>query len=117
MKEQGGGKIFNMEGLIYPLLVSLTYGYINVQAHVDCLISQGCSTAFSVGGIFLAVWSLFTSTGSASLVPFYTQVGYLLAGLTFIPFLNFIILDAFIIDFSQAIGERMDFMALLAGIV
>ena len=104
-------------GLIYPLLICITYGYVDVHAHVDCLASSACQTLFSTTAIFRAVFGLMLETNSSTMAPFYTQLGYLLAGLTFIPFLNFIILDAFIIDFSQAIGERMDFMALLAGIV
>jgi hypothetical protein len=104
-------------GLIYPLLTCVTYGYIDVHAHLDCLASSACQTLFSETAIFRAVMGLMTTTGSSMMSPFYLQLGYLLAGLTFIPFLNFIILDAFIIDFSQAIGERMDFMSLLAGIV
>ncbi len=105
-------------GLIYPLLVSLTYGYIDVQAHLGCLASSSCQTLFSSTAFFRAFWGLLVlGTSSSSMAPFYLQIGYLMAGLTFIPFLNFIILDAFIIDFSQAIGERMDFMSLLSQIV
>jgi len=43
--------------------------------------------------------------------------GLAIAGLTFIPFLNFTIVDAFIVDFSRAIGEKIDFMTLLLGII
>ncbi|EQD57918.1 hypothetical protein B2A_04611, partial [mine drainage metagenome] len=39
------------------------------------------------------------------------------AGLTFIPFLNFTILDAFIVDFSKVMGEKVSFMALLSNLV
>ena len=34
-----------------------------------------------------------------------------------IPFLNFIIVDVFVIDFSQAVGERMDFLRLFTALV
>ena len=61
--------------------------------------------------------ALFFGTQTPFLSTFLQVLGYMLAGFTFIPFLNFIIVDTFIIDFSQAIGERMDFMSLLAGVV
>ena len=44
-------------------------------------------------------------------------MGFVFAGLTFIPFLNFTILDSFVMDFSKAIGERVSFMDLIAGLV
>lgn len=39
--------------------------------------------------------------------------GLVAIGLTFIPLLNLTVVDAFIVDFSQAVGERMDFLSLL----
>jgi hypothetical protein len=122
-------------GLIYPLMVCMTYGYVNVQGHVSCMlisayvqpkppscIGTGTNT-YSTEALFSAFLALLlTSTGITSqlttvIAPIFQMLGYLLAGLTFIPFMNFIIVDAFIVDFSQAIGERMNFMGLLAGIV
>ncbi|MEM3460077.1 MAG: hypothetical protein QXO24_02535, partial [Candidatus Micrarchaeaceae archaeon] len=44
-------------------------------------------------------------------------LGIFAIGLLFIPILNFIILDAFIIDFSRAVGEKIDFMSLLVRMV
>lgn len=115
-------------GLIYPLMVCITYGWVNVQAHVPCIVGStlsGCGpdtySLKAIFGGFLTV--LLSSTGLTSTLlgpatsSLFEQLGYLLAGFTFVPFLNFIIVDTFIIDFSQAIGERMNFMGLLAGIV
>lgn len=107
-------------GLVYPLLVSITYGYVDVQAHIPCILGStgpwcGAGT-YSISAMGNSLFTLLTSQ-SASHSQFIAQIGYLLAGLTFIPFLNFIIVDAFIIDFSRAIGEQMDFMTLLAGII
>ena len=112
-------------GLIYPLLVSVTYGYIDVQGNISCILSTStwCDAGgYSAGAIINAIELLVTQTtpiggGGAAYSGFLLQMSYLLAGFTFVPFLNFIIVDTFIIDFSQAIGERMDFMGLLAGIV
>jgi hypothetical protein len=34
-----------------------------------------------------------------------------------LPILNFVVVNTFVIDFSQAFGERLDFMSLLTNIV
>ncbi len=96
-------------GFVYPLITSLTYGYIDANIPSSILGSAG---ALVVGSLAF----LFDPTGSAGLV-FSTGLGYVIAGLTFIPFLNFTILEAFIQDFSSAIGERVSFMALLSTVV
>jgi hypothetical protein len=103
-------------GLVYPLLISITYGYIDSQ-----LISLGVVTLLGQGAFltyFQIIFSLFgiIAAQSNSAVLF-AQFGYLIAGFTFIPFLNFLILDAFIVDFSKAFGEKLDFMSLLSGLI
>lgn len=100
-------------GLVYPLLISITYGYIDVQ-----LVAKGISS-FTVGSLFTALLVLFSfipSTG-ISIANLLVLCCYLMLGFTFIPFLNFLIMDAFIVDFSKAFGERLDFMTLLSGLV
>ncbi len=97
-------------GLIYPLLVSISYGFIDTQ------ISSSSISAITTLLVSL-IASPFTLLYSASITSIFTFVGYIAAGLTFIPFLNFLILDAFIVDFSSAIGERVSFMSLLSGLV
>jgi len=102
-------------GIIYPLLISLTYGYIDVHM----------LSAFSASGaLALAPKAIidFISFAYASAVPILPSklifgLGYMVAGLTFIPFINFIILDAFIVDFSKAVGEKVSFMALLSNFI
>jgi hypothetical protein len=109
-------------GLVYPMLVSITYGFVDVQGNVPCILSPSvfsmhCNAVnFSISDMISLLGAIIFS-GSSSSSAFLASLGYFLAGLTFVPFLNFIIVDAFIIDFSQAVGERMDFMGLLAGIV
>ena len=49
--------------------------------------------------------------------PFFLELGYLVAGLTFIPFINLVLLDVFVIDMSSAIGTKISFMTLLNGLV
>jgi hypothetical protein len=110
-------------GFIYPLLVSLTYGYIDVQ--VQSLPLSGVSGVFAMAfGIINAglgiLTSMLTNTYVAS--PFLSNntlilTGNLILGFTVVPIINFLILDAFLIDFSSAVGERMDFFTLMSGLL
>ena len=120
-------------GLVYPTLVSVTYGFLDSSI----LLAPFHIGTASIGCFSTALISLFTSSftsgaalssltsplassascGVASVSSILTPFGYLIAGLTFVPFLNFIILDAFIVDFSKAIGERIDFMSLLSNFI
>lgn len=111
-------------GIVYPILICLTYGYVNVG--LDAIST-------SVGGIFVNLAGgisealrvmlggfLSSSVPAASqtlLVALLTYGGLVGAGLIFVPFLNLIIVDVFVIDFSQAIGERMDFLRLFTALV
>ncbi len=97
-------------GFVYPLITSLTYGFIDYSIGSLGAVS---TIAALVGG---SAEFIFDPTGGAGLV-FTGGLGYIIAGLTFIPFLNFTILEAFITDFSAAIGERVSFMALLSTVV
>lgn len=108
-------------GLVYPLMVSIVYGFINVHignvnvaANIYYLIEIFITSlipallAGQFGVISLPV--VFSSS-------FFTQLAYVIAGLTFMPFLLFTILDAFITDFSKAIGTEIDFMSLMGGLI
>ena len=111
-------------GLIYPLLVCLTYGYVNVGLDASN-IQYGVTTGAVEGitglvGTFLTSWLTIpyaTATFHSWLTGFLMYASLAAAGLVFLPLLNFVILDVFILDFSQAIGERMNFMSLLTGMV
>ncbi|MCL5239062.1 MAG: hypothetical protein M1286_01140 [Candidatus Marsarchaeota archaeon] len=111
-------------GLLFPLLVSLTYGYINVQMQSAALVSAlDLTTVTAAVGGLVAVVIAFIASGAG--VPGFTawfssfiEYGaFAASGLILIPILNFTIVDVFISDFSQAIGERMDFMSLLTNII
>ncbi|VVB77172.1 Uncharacterised protein [uncultured archaeon] len=112
-------------GVVYPLLVCMTYGYVNVGMDYNA-------------GIFVtSTMSLAITTLIVSMVPFFsgavlpmgvaafqqwlsgvlTYFGLAAAGLLFVPFLNFAIVDVFVIDFSKAIGEKVDFMKLLTNVI
>ncbi|MCL5092422.1 MAG: hypothetical protein M1364_02045 [Candidatus Marsarchaeota archaeon] len=105
-------------GIVFPLLTSITYGFINVQMQ-----SQGFLSLLSSGNLTTLLMGSITpgaATGEviySLLLPMIEGIGYLVAGLTFVPFINFIILDAFIADFSKAIGERINFMSMMGGMI
>ncbi len=131
-------------GIIYPLLIAITYGYIDVSANTFCLSGPFACAASATGfgsSFFASVTSPFpimsalagsvgstlSTVGGVALSPlqslagaiayFYNEIGYVLAGLTLIPIINILIVDVFIIDFSKAVGERMSFAMLFQGLV
>ncbi|MDE1856614.1 MAG: hypothetical protein KGH98_00855 [Candidatus Micrarchaeota archaeon] len=124
-------------GIIYPLLVSITYGFIDSNITTITLIPQnalsivqfGTQAGFTIllntAGCLLqseVVAPITQSAAQCSLINFVdpnllTSLLFIAAGFTFIPFINFIILDAFIVDFSRAFGERIDFMSLLTSVI
>ncbi|MDE1868394.1 MAG: hypothetical protein KGH60_00275 [Candidatus Micrarchaeota archaeon] len=125
-------------GLVYPLLVSITYGFVVTNSGMACLApTVGMASAGSVastiagclaGGASAAATPILQSivafamgnfSGAAGAITggagsFILTIGYIVAGFTFIPFLNFTVLNAFIVDFSRAVGEQVDFMSLLS---
>ncbi len=106
-------------GLVYPLLVAIIYGYINVQVGTLSLWQLVGNLIQSVFTLLLAGLSGQFSSGSLLIFnPQFVQIiGFTIAGLTFIPFLNFVILDAFIRDFSKSIGEQVNFLQMLTGLI
>jgi hypothetical protein len=103
-------------GIIYPLLVAMTYGYIDVSANLACIQTITCGVGAVWGGLIAA---LYAGSGSipAAVGTLYLYISYILAGLTVVPLLNIVIVDAFIIDFSSAIGERMSFGQLFSSLL
>ncbi len=107
-------------GFVYPVLISLTYGFINVGSGPVSVANNVAQIVPLLVTAFFAVLSgQFGFGGTLILLnsDFIRQLAYVIAGLTFIPFLNFTILDAFIRDFSRAIGNQVDFMSLLGGLL
>ncbi len=120
-------------GILYPLLIAITYGYIDVSAGAVCLQSFSCSFKTIVvsdlslivnpGTYQTAIWYLTAGTGGSlaslgsGLGAIFLEIGYIIAGLTFVPLINIAIVDAFIIDFSSALGERMSFGELFSSFI
>ncbi|MCL5093344.1 MAG: hypothetical protein M1128_02670 [Candidatus Marsarchaeota archaeon] len=105
-------------GIVFPLLTSITYGFINVQMQSQGLtyLLSSANLATLVAG-FLSPATAISGSVYMLLMSMVEGIGYLAAGLTFVPFINFIILDAFIVDFSKAIGERINFMSMMGGLI
>lgn len=117
-------------GILYPILTIINYGFINVTVDnvypatisfmdgllVSGVVTGGASSALYAAGVYL---SYLLGNNLATILPTYlfVYVGIIWIGLTLIPLINLIIVDVFIIDFSQAIGERMDLLSLLIRIL
>ena len=113
-------------GFIYPMLVGITYGFTtyvlgNVMTGSAFLAPfkamgglLGLITMPSAASSLNSVTSLFSTTGNYQALEGFCLM---LVGMTFIPFVNFIILDAFIVDLSSAIGERLDFLSIIERVI
>jgi hypothetical protein len=99
-------------GLVYPLVVTISYGFINVAITNSPDASTGALAIDMFGALIYLVFGQGAASGE-----WLFPLGAAIAGLTFLPFLNFTIVDSFIVDFSSAIGERINFMSLLIGLV
>jgi hypothetical protein len=110
-------------GFVYPLMVSITYGFINVaysQLQNNIFMNVAVNTfgtniqsvlvGFLTGA---AVVNLILST----IYSIVNLVGFTATASLILPILNFVVVNTFVIDFSQAFGERLDFMSLLTSIV
>jgi hypothetical protein len=113
-------------GIIYPLFVCFNYGFLNVQMNLNHGAMDLASGTVLVGGMIavIAAGVISTATNILPGSPFagllaelVKYMGLAVIGLTVIPLLNFVLVDVFIRDFSQAAGERMSFLSLLTKIV
>lgn len=102
-------------GLVYPLLVTISYGFI--LNGIGTLNFSGLLVELTglVAELFFTILTSVTS-GSAYLLPnnFILPLAYVIAGLTFIPFINFTILETFVSDFSKALGQQVSFLSLIS---
>ena len=143
-------------GLVYPMMVAISYGFIDAQPVQQCLASAGCAysggAALAGGALIagavpttafagiMAIQSLYglmpaigigalglgaltagaavnaQSIGSA-LSTLFNIVGYLLAGLTVVPVINLLVVDIFVIDFSQAFGTKISFQEMFSRLI
>ncbi|MDE1845684.1 MAG: hypothetical protein KGH53_00145 [Candidatus Micrarchaeota archaeon] len=115
-------------GVVFPLMISITYGFLgsaidsfNPLSSVSGALVGGIEALGSNPGQILQGTSLaFFSLGKDPFQVFYTMFEYIgigLVGTLILPIITFTIVNTFILDFSQAVGERMDFFSLLTRVV
>ncbi len=122
-------------GVIFPLITSIAYGFVDYGMYQTA--QQAGLHQIIIGGLLFGPGLLSSLTGSTALGlifrlatigaaltmgnlitgPLFIYVGLNWIGLTFMPLIVFITVDVFIIDFSQAIGERMSFLSMLTRIL
>ena len=117
-------------GFIFPILVSVTYGFMDTSIQNSLSFGLGSAsplilpTVNPVITIVSAIVGFATGTGSpisyvASILPEYlfAYIGLVIIGITFIPLLTFVIVSSFVADFSSALGERFDFESLFMNLL
>ena len=117
-------------GIIYPLIVTISYGFIvnaisvswasTVSSIPNAVLSLLEATqSLLVYGVSGGLINLGANTTGAFALAFslFDAIGYTMVGFILIPIINFIILETFITDFSKAIGEQVGFLVLLGGFV
>jgi len=121
-------------GILLPLLVAVNYGFIDVAiqniplatldkeiATIANLITNPLASLFNDPQSFAALVyeNPLTPIGSAlaALIDIIDFIGYVFAGVLLLPIFTLVIVDVFIADFSQAVGERMDFLSILTNLI
>ena len=110
-------------GFVYPLMVSITYGFINnaFNAMYSDLFLGTVANAFgtSLQSVLanILTGSFIINSIESAIYSFANLVGFTATASLILPMLNFIVVDTFVTDFSSAFGERMDFMSLLTRII
>lgn len=119
-------------GFVFPLMAMLTYGFIDtamlgaqatacgsLPLHGNACTLPSLAKIIIPGLLALPINWISGNAISFNqiLTPFIVYGGFISAGLILIPLLNLIVVDAFIVDFSKAIGERMDLFSLMTRIL
>ncbi len=115
-------------GFIYPLMTIMSYGFLNVVL-INAQAANGGGAAgqfehwllYDTLGLGGAIGS-YLGTGNTAqianiMTPFIISGGFVASGLMLLPLINLIVVDAFIVDLSRVIGERMELMSLLTRII
>jgi hypothetical protein len=121
-------------GFIFPIIVSLNYGFMDYSVQNSLTLGLGSSvsgitpTLLPVANpvvVFIsAAIGFATGSGSplgqaATLLPEYlfSYLGLIVVGITIIPLLTFTIVTSFVSDFSGALGEKFDLGNLLINLL
>ncbi len=108
-------------GFVYPLMVSLTYGFINYSFYsLQSNVFQNI-IGDNLQSIIISILEGSATFGTSIILKYIMYVvntfGFVLTASALLPLLNFVVVDTFVLDFSGAFGERMSFMNLLTRIV
>ena len=120
-------------GILLPLLVAINYGFINVAIQnklptistIPKLITKPFASLFTNPNSFFAslsanplkfIGDVLKSIG-AKILNLVDFIGYVFAGVLLLPIFTLVIVDVFISDFSQAVGEKMDFLSILTQVI
>lgn len=115
-------------GFVYPLLVSVTYGFL------DYMIAEMGSASGTVltmttnwvtsGHLLEFISAIFTfnlnniaNSVLTLAAPLLIYSGIIVLGIGFVPLMVITILDAFVVDVSRVIGERVGVISLLTRII
>jgi len=114
-------------GILLPLLVAINYGFINVAIQnvlplttLDTEIStivNLITKSFAYLLLFANPLTLIGFSALYFLIKLAVFIGYVFAGVLLLPIFTLVIVDVFIVDFSQAVGERMDFLSILTKVM
>jgi len=109
-------------GFVYPLMVSITYGFINVaysQLHnsIFAITTSTFGTEIQSALVSVLKGKALTKAILSAIYSIINLFGFTATASLILPILNFVVVNTFVIDFSQAFGERLDFMSLLTNIV
>ncbi|MGI0141311.1 MAG: hypothetical protein ACREBF_01520 [Candidatus Micrarchaeales archaeon] len=93
-------------GIVFPIMVALTYGFL-----VQVMNSIGVVSIQNIG-----VALFFSPDLGNAIFNMFEYIGMGIVGTLILPLITFTIVNTFIQDFSQAVGERMDFLSLLTAV-
>lgn len=94
-------------GVIFPIMIAINYGFL-LQSINNLQLFTFLSNPLTI--------NILSDITSISL-DLLSYLGVAIVGLLILPLLTFTVVNTFILDFSQAVGERMDFLSLLTTIV
>ncbi|MGC9037260.1 MAG: hypothetical protein ACP5IK_00905 [Candidatus Micrarchaeia archaeon] len=109
-------------GIILPLMVSLTYGYLDIGLQNTF---SNISTQTLINTIYsfllyalipIASTIALTQEAISLIINLIVFSGLVIVGLAFVSIFDLVIVDVFIRDFSQAVGERLDLLSILMSV-
>ncbi|MDE1823483.1 MAG: hypothetical protein KGH74_02000 [Candidatus Micrarchaeota archaeon] len=117
-------------GFVYPVMISVTYGFLDFTTQQFGLgtgtRNAELYTLFSPSQTIAFIETLFNPSSTpkdllavvlSDFTPIILYSGIVAAGIGFVPLMVLTIVDAFVVDTSRVIGERIDVISLLTRII